>query len=63
MTAEMTYNKSAVIRKEYIDDGTTGGKTMYQTADGKWWEETNYIPVSCTAGTTIGRLEGNNIRY
>jgi|APSaa5957512622_1039677.scaffolds.fasta_scaffold75290_2 hypothetical protein len=63
MTAEMTYNKSAIVRKEYVDDGTTSGKSIYQTSDGRWWEESDHPLTNTTSGDPIGRLEGNNIRY
>ena len=33
--------QSAIVREKWLDDGTTGGKKMYQTADGRWWVETS----------------------
>jgi hypothetical protein len=58
----MTTNQSAIIRTKNIDNGYTCGKNVYQTADGKWWEESRYIdPDNLGTGESIAHKTGNII--
>jgi hypothetical protein len=49
----------AVVREKWIDDGTTGGKTIWQTADGTWWEQSTFIEETCPTGGRLGSLDSS----
>lgn len=56
----MTTNQQAIVSEKWIDDGTTGGKTIWQTADGRWWQQTFSTPETCGTGETVGYLDQNS---
>jgi hypothetical protein len=57
----MTYTTTqAVVREKWIDDGATGGKTIWQTADGTWWEQSNFTKENCMTGQTVGYLDSTS---
>jgi hypothetical protein len=60
----MITNQSAIIREKNIDDGTTGGHNIYQTADGRWWKEVPYCPPDhCGTGEIRGTMIGQTIKW
>lgn len=60
----MTTNQSVIIRTKTFDDGTTCGKTVHQTADGRWWTESPYLnPDTLGTGESMAYKIGNIVRW
>lgn len=61
----MILSQQAIVNEKWIDDGTTAGKTIWQTADGTWWEQTHSTPETCKTGEIVGYLDqsSNTVRW
>ena len=60
----ITSNQSVIIRTKDVDDGTTLGLKVYQTADGRWWKESPYMsPDSLGTGDQMAYKIGDIIRW
>jgi len=57
----ITYSGPRIIEERNVDDGTTGGKTVFIDEDGTWWEPTNKTNETCGTGDRIGILRNGRV--
>ena len=50
-----------IVKEEWTDDGTTGGKTVLVANDGSKWVKTNMTKETCGTGDTVRTLRDGRI--